>query len=423
LTLLPKRPLYSYISITVLILFFLLLFFLEKISLSLLLLFSFFSFVLCVFFRKVQSFIFHKFRSDFEEIEEEINLLEESIKEKKKKLEILPVKHERVISLFNTSQKLIELIESEEIFDSLLRSCMDFFPQADNILIFLFQKEKLNLIRSAKKKKNLIIKEKEGDIVDKWVLKNSQCVVIENLTRDFRFDYTKMVCFKERKILSLMSSPISIGEKLLGTIRVESRLPNQFSLEDSRILRGISDLGAVVLERADFFERVKELAIKDSLTSLFLKGYFFEKFKKEIKRAYLKKSNLGLIMLDIDDFKKINDTYGHIVGDMVLKKISKILIEVVGDAGNTTCRFGGEEFIIFIVECKREALISLGEEIRKRIEVSIVSFRRKKVNFTVSLGLSFYPEDGREIIELVDKADQRLYKAKKRGKNRLCFSG
>jgi diguanylate cyclase (GGDEF)-like protein len=414
--------LYNYITLTVLLLFLSLLFFLEKISFSFFFFLFFISFVFFLFFKKLQSFFSHKFRSDFEEIEEEINLLEESIREKKKKLELLPLKYEKVSSLFNTSQRLIELIDSEEIFDSLLKFCKDLFPQADNILIFLLQKEKLNLIRSAKKE-NLVIKEKEGDIVDKWVLKNNQCVVIEDLTKDFRFDYTKMICFKERKIFSLMSSPISIGEKLIGTIKVESRLPNQFSLEDSRILRSISDLGAVVLERAYFFKRAEELAIKDSLTSLFLKGYFFERLKEELKRAYLKKSNLGLIMLDIDDFKKINDTYGHIVGDMVLKKLAKVLVEVVGDAGNAICRFGGEEFIVFVVECKKEELISLGEEIRKRVEESVVVFRRKKVNFTVSLGLSLYPEDGREIIELVDKADQRLYKAKKEGKNRLCFSG
>jgi diguanylate cyclase (GGDEF)-like protein len=167
---------------------------------------------------------------------------------------------------------------------------------------------------------------------------------------------------------------------------------------------------------------VEELAIKDSLTSLFLKDYFFKRLEEEINRTSAKKTSFGIIMLDIDDFKKINDTHGHIVGDIVLKKLANMLKEIIGNAGNIICRFGGEEFILFIVECSRERLVELGESVRKKVEQTTVNFRRQSINFTVSLGAVLYPQDADTALKLIDAVDHLLYRAKREGKNRLCFT-
>jgi diguanylate cyclase (GGDEF)-like protein len=368
----------------------------------------------------MHSEIVFRFRGEIEEMEEEKNILEKEIEKNKKILDSLPKKYERVIFLFNSSRRLIELSEPEEILDTLVEISAEIFPQGDNILLFLLAKHNLNLVRSLKRKDS-VIKEKKGDIIDKWVVKNNQCLLVEDLTKDFRFDYNKMICFKERNIFSLIVMPLSVGDRIIGTMRIESKNPSQFSLDDSRILRSICDLGTVVLERAQLFKNIEELAVRDSLTSLFLRDYFFGRLKEEIRRSVLTRKGLGIIMLDIDDFKKINDTYGHVVGDLVLKKLSKILINVIGDTGNVICRFGGEEFILFVVSCDKKQLISLGEEIRKKVESAVVTFRRKNINFTVSLGAVSCPEDGTDLLDLIDKVDHLLYKAKKKGKNRLCF--
>jgi diguanylate cyclase (GGDEF)-like protein len=383
---------------------------------------SFLSLILFQLFNRIYSKILYTFRSTFEEIEEETNILKKSIDTKKNILNTLPQKCKKVLALFNTSQKLIELVEPEDVFDYLVKVSAEMFLEADNILLFIFRGNNLNLVRSFKRGDSTI-KEKEGDIVDRWVVKHNKSILVDDLKKDFRFAYTEMVCYKERNIFSFIASPLSIGEKVLGAIRVESKVPSCFSLEDSRILRSIADIGTFVLERANLFKRTEELATKDPLTSLYLRDYFFARLKEEIRRAQLTKTGLGIIMLDIDDFKKINDSYGHIVGDIVLKRLAKILISIVGDAGNNLCRFGGEEFLLFIVRCKREELISLGEDIRKRVEKDVVTFRRKNINFTVSLGAVFYPDDGMSILELIDKADHLLYGAKRGGKNKLCFSG
>ena len=381
-------------------------------------------FFLFLIFRKTQNSISSKSKGEFEKIEEKINLLTKNIEAKKKILQSLPRKRKRVSFLFNVSQNLIELIDPEEIFDFFINNLGDLFPQANSILIFDFDSENdsLTLVRSLKRR-DFIIKEKMGNDLDKWVLRQNRSLLIEDLTNDFRFDYNKISAYKDRGTVSFVVSPISIAYQVLGIVRVEAESPLSFSLDDSRILRNICDLGAVVLERARLIRHAQDLAIRDSLTSLFLKDYFFERLELEIKRAAAKDSKLGIIMLDIDDFKKINDNYGHIVGDTVLAKLARILTNIAGGAGNVISRFGGEEFIISLVECEQKELLRIAEEIRESIAETKVMFRRKKINFTVSLGAALYPDDAQSSIKLVDKVDKLMYKAKQTGKNKVCFSG
>ncbi|UCG35420.1 MAG: sensor domain-containing diguanylate cyclase [Candidatus Omnitrophota bacterium] len=418
---------YNILPFTTSILFFLaslVLFFIGKINLfcvfvlTLVLLIA--ALIVNRFLRKKES----QFRSETEHIEEKSNLLKGSIELSKKKMVAMPVRSERMSFLFEVSQKLIELNDSEEILDFLVSVAGALFPQADNILLFLIQekKDELNLARSLKRKDE-VIKEKKGDLVDKWVLRHNQSLMIDDIMRDFRFDYNQVLAFKARDIRSFAISPLSLGETIIGTIRLESKQTSAFSLDDSRILRSICDLGTIVLERANLFKRTEELATRDSLTSLFVRDYFFQRLKEETRRAHLRKSGLGILMLDIDNFKSINDTHGHIVGDLVLKRLAKILMQSVGDSGNIVSRFGGEEFILFMVECKRDELISLGEKIRQDAQKATISYRRKKVDFTISLGAVMYPDDAKDITDLIERVDQLLYQAKRSGKNKLCTAG
>ncbi|MDD4183215.1 MAG: sensor domain-containing diguanylate cyclase [Candidatus Omnitrophica bacterium] len=373
-------------------------------------------------FRKINFKIASNFQSETDKLEEKINLLSQEICEKKKITVLLPEKSKKIESLFEVSHELVELYNFQEILDFLLKSLCRLFPSAENIMLFTLHKSSLSLELSFKKEER-IIKEKYGDIIEKWLLKHNQSLIIDDLLKDFRFDCNKIAAFRERKIRSLIASPVSVGDTLLGTVRIESNAPSTFSFDDSRLLRDMCDLSAVVLERATLFAKAEELAIRDSLTFLFIKSHFYKRVEEELKRADYKKSNLGIIMIDIDDFKSINDTYGHIVGDIILKRLSAVLIETVGSNGDIIARFGGEEFVVALVECNKERLIEVAQNIHNNTERAKVSFRRKNINFTVSLGAVLYPEDGLELNDLINRADQYLYKAKKEGKNRICFTG
>lgn len=373
-------------------------------------------------FRRINFKIASNFQSEADKFEERINLLSQDIYEKNKIVALLPEKSKKIESLFEVSHELVELYNFQEILDFLLKSLCQLFPSAENIMLFTLHKSSLSLERSFKKEE-CVIKEKCGDIIEKWLLKHNQSLIIDDLLKDFRFDCNKIAAFRERKIRSLIASPIAVGDTLLGTVRIESNIPSSFSFDDSRLLRDMCDLAAVVLERALLFTKAEELAIRDSLTFLFVKGHFYKRVEEELKRAKYKKSNLGIIMIDIDDFKSVNDTYGHIVGDIILKRLSAVLLETVGSAGDIIARFGGEEFVVALIECSKERLIEVAQNIHTNTERAKVGFRRKNINFTVSLGAVLYPEDGLELNDLINKADQYLYKAKKEGKNKICFTG
>jgi len=374
-------------------------------------------------FYKLKLRLLAKAKSELETQEEKTNLLSENIVVKNESIKFLPQIRQKANFLFNVSQGLIGLTDRDQIHDFILDTLSELFPQADSILFFGFNKEKdsLTLLRSLKRKHS-IIKEKKGGAIDKWVLHQNRSLLIEDLTKDFRFDVNSVVAYKDRGARSFIVGPLSVGRRILGVIRVESNLPSNFTLDDLRFLRNICDLGTVVLERVNLFAKAQDLAIKDSLTTLYLREYFFKRMEEELSRTRIKGSKIGIIMLDIDDFKKINDNYGHIVGDFVLKKLAKILINIAGGPSNIISRFGGEEFIISIPECSQKKLLSIGNEIRQKIEEAELIFRRKKINFTVSLGAVLGPDADEDVRKITRRVDKLLYKAKKEGKNKLCFS-
>ncbi|RKY46342.1 MAG: hypothetical protein DRP81_00895 [Candidatus Omnitrophota bacterium] len=375
------------------------------------------------FFIKAKKEIVKRYTPSMEEVEEKINLLEEELKEKNELFLTLPRRARKILSLSKVIDKLISYIDREKVYNFLGEKLIDFFPQADNILIFHFdRKENFLGLTYSFKKHNVIIREKRGDIMDFWVLKHNQSLIVEDFSQDFRFDSSQSIAFQERNIHSFISSPLSLGEYILGVVRIESKKKKAFSMDELRLLRIFTDVGAAVLERAVLFQRTKILAMNDALTGVFLREPFLERLKEELMRARITETRVALGLLDIDDFKKINDTYGHSIGDLVLKKLAKILEKEVGNSGNAVARFGGEEFIFFIVHTSREEAKKFAEGIREKLSSAYLRFRRKSIGFSVSLGVAIFPEDARDFLSLMEVADSLLYKAKREGKNKVCFT-
>ena len=125
-------------------------------------------------------------------------------------------------------------------------------------------------------------------------------------------------------------------------------------------------------------------------------------------------------MIDIDDFKKINDNYGHIFGDIVLKKLSSLLKKETTEKKATIARYGGEEFVIAITNITPDEITAIAKNLRQVVEKTGIAFRRKKIHFTISLGTALFPNDKVSAIELINKADARLLIAKRKGKNQVC---
>lgn len=358
-----------------------------------------------------------------EAFQEHLNILREGVRVKDRIISSLPEKIERASFLFEASQELVELVEPETILDFLIEKSKKLFFNAECISLFILDnhRQELQLQRIVSLRQVSISDYQQGESLEKWVLKNNASVIVENIVQDFRFDANLICAYLKRKMHSFILSPISIGERIYGVMRLEAKEPLKFSLDDLRLLRAVCDLGAIVLEKASLFAQTRQLATKDALTNLYLKEAFLNELNDYIKNH--KSLKVGIIILDIDDFKEINDNHGHIVGDLVLKRLAQCLVENVGlDERFKLCRFGGEEFVVALFDGHSYELYTFAEKLRRSIEKQGISFRRKTIHFTVSLGLAIYPQENGDLIEVLRLADKRLYKAKGEGKNKLCFT-
>lgn len=355
-----------------------------------------------------------------EECREAINLIQSELNTQKKQLENIPEQTGK-LNLFKTlTEEVSQIQEPYEIYAFINQKMKLIFPNLDLSMIYIIKQNKLSLVSSYKQNDSIVIKDKQGDILDYWVIKHNQPLIIEDISREFRFDLEQISSLKNRVINSLIISPISLGKRILGSMRIESKEKLNFNFEDLRMLSVIAGIAAVSIDRSEIFQKVQELAIKDSLTGLYLRSYFNERLEKEIKRAFMNSCPIGVILADIDHFKRINDKYGHVVGDLVIKQLSRILKQSVGDSGNIVARFGGEEFIAFLISSSKEETVKVAESIRERIASNPVVFRRNKISFTASLGVAAFPEDAKYLEELIRKTDTALYKAKKSGRNKVC---
>jgi diguanylate cyclase (GGDEF)-like protein len=171
----------------------------------------------------------------------------------------------------------------------------------------------------------------------------------------------------------------------------------------------------------DEFEETERSARTDALTGLANRRVFHETLDAEIRRSRRYRWPVTVLMLDLDHFKDVNDTYGHMLGDLVLERVGGLVRHAVRDA-DAACRYGGEELAVVLPETGREGGYAVAERIRRRVEQA---FQARPVDghdiaMTISAGLATFPEDGLHADELLARADEALYGAKHAGRNRVC---
>ncbi|OGS50906.1 MAG: hypothetical protein A3J79_13050 [Elusimicrobia bacterium RIFOXYB2_FULL_62_6] len=249
-----------------------------------------------------------------------------------------------------------------------------------------------------------------------WVAERKIPLFIKNASAENRF-YPEDLPPGQGSIVVV---PLSLFGSITGFIKVSSAKADSFSAADMRHLELISTIGAVSMENIYLFERVKELAIKDGLTGIFTHRAFQTRIEEEILRAARSKVPFSLIMTDIDHFKSYNDTYGHQAGDTVLKAVAEVLSGNIRDI-DFAARYGGEEFAVILTGVDKAQACAVAEHLRKALEERQFSFGGKPSRVTASFGVAEFPSEAAISSQLVRAADERLYKAKKNGRNRVVY--
>lgn len=214
--------------------------------------------------------------------------------------------------------------------------------------------------------------------------------------------------------------PLMSGDRLVGCLSVDDPKSGQSPTIDTiRALEIFANQAVTAIEIARTYTDAREQSIRDGLTGAYNHRYFQEALQKEIGRAERRARPLSVLMLDIDDFKGINDRYGHPVGDAILQRIVvEIASEVRADM-DLVARYGGEEFAVILPETPTSEAAEVAERVRSRIEerLSRPPDTNDVIRVTVSIGLAAFPDDARNKKELIEKADAALYRAKRGGKN------
>lgn len=219
-------------------------------------------------------------------------------------------------------------------------------------------------------------------------------------------------------IHSYVGAPIIIKGRLVGFINLAGLQRGFFTAEHADRLRAFADQVAIAIENARLYTEVERLATVDELTGIANRRRLFEMGQREFEYARRYDIPLAAILLDIDHFKKINDTYGHKSGDRVLEGIAALIKRSVREV-DVFGRYGGEEFVLLLPQTNREAALEVAERLRSRVEALRFETDRGVLQVTISLGVAMSRPELASLAVLIDRADQAMYAAKQAGRNRV----
>jgi len=220
------------------------------------------------------------------------------------------------------------------------------------------------------------------------------------------------ISFKE------LAVPLSSRGDILGVLSLGTAYSESYKSRERALLETLAGNVAIAIQNAELYTQTQKLAIRDGLTHLYNHRYLQQRLTHEEQRAKRYHRAFSFILLDIDNFKIYNDTFGHRTGDQLLIALARILESSVRNV-DFVARYGGEEFAIVLPECDKAKAMLVAERIRRNVE-EFSNPHREQYNLTISAGISSYPTDGENMEEILDKADKALYRAKHEGRNKVC---
>lgn len=237
-------------------------------------------------------------------------------------------------------------------------------------------------------------------------------------------EYSEDPLLKVFKTNELIIMPLKAKDKVNGIIVADNLYTQKPITEDDlKIFTMLSNQAGLAIENSQLYEMVVHKSHTDSLTLLWNHGFFQDSLLIEMDKAKLGHYPISLLIVDIDDFKKLNDSRGHQSGDQVLTQIAKIIKDSSRNI-DFICRYGGEEFSMILTQTNREQAFMIAERLREQIAQHLfpLNGNQPSVKLTVSIGIATFPDDAQTKEELILKADKAMYTAKFIGKNKTCVA-
>ncbi|MFH1075179.1 MAG: diguanylate cyclase [Candidatus Firestonebacteria bacterium] len=323
-----------------------------------------------------------------------------------------------ISTLLDASKELNFSQDMKNIASVILYTCKEHINAASSVLYLLLGEE--DAILSFNVASGITGTEKisfnTSDPMFKYIAENKRILLMPELEKNLgQSDGKNLDLLKKLKCRAL--APVIVKERVSGMMIIgPCKYEREYQEGDWEFLSALIGMANVAVENS----YLRTLSITDGLTKSYLRRYFLFRLEEEIKRVQRYGGAISVLMIDLDFFKKINDTYGHQAGDKVLKEFVQV-VKSISRSTDLISRYGGEEFVIIATETSRDGAGIYAERIRYAVENRDFDIGNEKIKITLSIGVAGFPADAKTLNELIAKADEMLYQAKESGRNRVCL--
>ncbi|TLN17679.1 sensor domain-containing diguanylate cyclase [bacterium] len=316
-------------------------------------------------------------------------------------------------------QKATTALTAELELPQLLEQVMDYLGGVvsyDSVCLFLVEGDggtvRAVAGRGFDKPNEIIDRLYKSDTLFSIVARQKSPLVLQDTLNDDRFCRWGGA----EHIRGWMCLPLIWREKIIGFMTVDSRKVNAYNNEDAKYAQAFANQAASAIQISRLFTEAQALAISDPLTGVYNRRYFFELAGQHVASARESNQTASAIMIDVDNYKKVNDTYGHLSGDQILKVVTECFTSVLSEE-EILARMGGDEFIILLPNQNRAQAEHVAERLRSTLEHAAIRVKDAEVAVTASFGVAEIDPARMDLDDMINRADQALYFSKNAGRN------
>lgn len=317
--------------------------------------------------------------------------------------------------LHNMAKSLTSTLKVDDVLQTIMEKIEELLSPDNWSLLLLDESTNelhFQIVRGegAHKLKETRIKVGEG--IAGWVAQSGEAAIVSDVSKDSRFSRQGDFLTRTRT-QSIACVPVQFRNKMLGVIEIINyRGHRGFSQKDMDLLQPMADYAAIALQNAFYVEKIHELTITDDLTGLRNSRYFYEVLSRELHRSKRYGFHFSLLFIDLDHFKKVNDTHGHLVGSRLLHDVAQVMIDGLRET-DLAFRYGGDEFVFLLSHTDREGALKLGRRLQDKL--SATEFMKDvdlNLRISASMGVATFPTDATTKEELIRLADEAMYEIK-----------
>ena len=318
---------------------------------------------------------------------------------------------------------LASVLDREELYETILEKSTELLDAERGSLMILDNKLKVLDIKAAKGIDRSVMKDikvKLGEGIAGSIVAKGIPVVVDDIEEEVPL-HKNIARYKTKSFVSI---PLKLDERVIGVINISDKVSGGvFSEEDLLMLLSFANYASIALERGAYYsmsEEFKMISMTDPLTGLFNRRFFRERLYEEVERVKRHRGCFTTFVIDIDNFKHFNDTYGHVAGDEMLRSVAKTIRNAVRSM-DVVARYGGEEFTVILPHTNKKESYVIAERIREEVEELSSYSTTIRERPTISVGIAEFPLDSNTIDGIIHNADRAMYAAKRLGKNRVVF--